>query len=417
MAAASTPESQRDQLWGVPGNQFCADCGRQTPDWASINLGILVCLECSGIHRQLGTHISQVRSLMLDVNCWQGPLLATMCSIGNASFNKVWEAGMPPEVIRPQEFPDNKAVRESFIFAKYKERAFFRPLADLPIDDPAASEAEPPPLAPQLSQMFPRGREVSKSGRVLKLAGSTGMAIFKSTKWDERVLRVEDRRLSYLHHNKVKNEFSLDGCEVFLDRHNEHPGHPHTFSVRTPQQSSTEGRTFSFQCSSDMEAVEWAQSLRLTLGQASDPGPQQPATPEPCVLGGTVQQLTDASRDWVLTSTIKAGPCHVLSVPNGAGVWMPAHAVLTTYCLFVFTAQDAQTEEWSRPICSIPLQHSELESRLNLVPTGAAGHPEQRFRFSTWFPLGYLCLAVDTHEEREEWLAAVQTTMRNCQGG
>lgn len=41
------------------------------PDWASINLGILVCIECSGIHRSLGVHVSKVRSLTLDK--WEEP--------------------------------------------------------------------------------------------------------------------------------------------------------------------------------------------------------------------------------------------------------------------------------------------------------------------------------------------------------
>lgn len=36
------------------------------PDWTSINLGVLVCIQCSGIHRSLGVHISKVRSLTLD---------------------------------------------------------------------------------------------------------------------------------------------------------------------------------------------------------------------------------------------------------------------------------------------------------------------------------------------------------------
>lgn len=40
---------------------FCTD-----PEWASINLGVLMCIECSGIHRNLGSHISKVRSLDLD---------------------------------------------------------------------------------------------------------------------------------------------------------------------------------------------------------------------------------------------------------------------------------------------------------------------------------------------------------------
>lgn len=50
----------------VPGNGFCVDCDAPGPEWASLNLGVLMCIECSGIHRNLGSHISKVRSLGLD---------------------------------------------------------------------------------------------------------------------------------------------------------------------------------------------------------------------------------------------------------------------------------------------------------------------------------------------------------------
>ena len=50
----------------VPGNDKCADCSSKKPKWASINLGIMLCIECSGIHRSLGVHISKVRSVTLD---------------------------------------------------------------------------------------------------------------------------------------------------------------------------------------------------------------------------------------------------------------------------------------------------------------------------------------------------------------
>lgn len=44
----------------IPGNDLCAECGALDPDWASLNLGILMCIECSGVHRNLGVHISKV---------------------------------------------------------------------------------------------------------------------------------------------------------------------------------------------------------------------------------------------------------------------------------------------------------------------------------------------------------------------
>ena len=53
------------------------------PDWASINLGVLICIECSGVHRKLGSHISRVRSL--DLDDWPPGHLAVMSALGKTN--------------------------------------------------------------------------------------------------------------------------------------------------------------------------------------------------------------------------------------------------------------------------------------------------------------------------------------------
>uniref|UniRef100_A0A673LXA6 Arf-GAP with coiled-coil, ANK repeat and PH domain-containing protein n=1 Tax=Sinocyclocheilus rhinocerous TaxID=307959 RepID=A0A673LXA6_9TELE len=74
----------------IGGNSSCCDCGQPEPRWASINLSITLCIQCSGIHRSLGVHFSKVRSLTLDT--WEPELLKLMCELGNGVINHIYEA-------------------------------------------------------------------------------------------------------------------------------------------------------------------------------------------------------------------------------------------------------------------------------------------------------------------------------------
>uniref|UniRef100_A0A8B9FYF7 ArfGAP with GTPase domain, ankyrin repeat and PH domain 1 n=1 Tax=Amazona collaria TaxID=241587 RepID=A0A8B9FYF7_9PSIT len=108
----------------IRGNSHCVDCEAQNPDWASLNLGALICIECSGIHRNLGTHLSRVRSL--DLDDWPIELIKVMSSIGNELANSVWEEGSQGHM-KPS--PDStREEKELWIRAKYEQKLFLAPL-------------------------------------------------------------------------------------------------------------------------------------------------------------------------------------------------------------------------------------------------------------------------------------------------
>ncbi|PYH96996.1 ArfGap-domain-containing protein [Aspergillus ellipticus CBS 707.79] len=109
------------------GNNWCADCGSTSKvEWVSINLGIVLCIECSGIHRSLGTHISKVRSLTLDVNSFSNDIVEILLQIGNRVSNMVWEATL--DQVQKPIATSTRDQRLKFITAKYSERTHVQQL-------------------------------------------------------------------------------------------------------------------------------------------------------------------------------------------------------------------------------------------------------------------------------------------------
>jgi len=104
------------ELLRDPGNKLCADCRRKDPRWASWNLGVFMCIRCSGIHRSLGTHISRVKSVDLDM--WTQEQIESIQRWGNTVANVYWEGSLPSG-----QGPSEHSI-ENWIRSKYERRAF-----------------------------------------------------------------------------------------------------------------------------------------------------------------------------------------------------------------------------------------------------------------------------------------------------
>ena len=104
------------ELLEDPYNQICADCQCQPSKWASTTLGVFICIDCSGVHRSLGTHISFVRSCTLDT--WVMDQARLMKAIGNRLGNSYWESKLPKDFQRPGN--SNRSLMQAFIKDKYQ---------------------------------------------------------------------------------------------------------------------------------------------------------------------------------------------------------------------------------------------------------------------------------------------------------
>uniref|UniRef100_A0A669CCW8 ArfGAP with RhoGAP domain, ankyrin repeat and PH domain 2 n=1 Tax=Oreochromis niloticus TaxID=8128 RepID=A0A669CCW8_ORENI len=111
-----------EKIWFNEANRSCADCRAPQPEWASVNLGVVICKKCAGQHRSLGPSISKVRSLKLDSSVWSNELVELFLEVGNKNANSFWAANLPlEEDLYREAFAEQRAT---FIRRKYRERKY-----------------------------------------------------------------------------------------------------------------------------------------------------------------------------------------------------------------------------------------------------------------------------------------------------
>lgn len=129
MPAPLTPH-QVAELKNTPSNNQCAECSSPNPDWASLTYAVVICLDCAGIHRGLGVHVSFVRSITMDD--WSTDQFDRMMRGGNDKWNGYWISNASGEELASCSLSNNhldrkeialrlKAKYESEIARSYRE--------------------------------------------------------------------------------------------------------------------------------------------------------------------------------------------------------------------------------------------------------------------------------------------------------
>ena len=122
------PMDIAQMIWKIPGNNRCAECGKSQPEWISLNLGVVVCLECSGGHRSLGVKVSRIRSMLMDK--LDGNSMDIVKKLGNTFMNSIYQANKSGYLYSENT---NGSERYSMIYEKYIEKKWCKKKCEMNI--------------------------------------------------------------------------------------------------------------------------------------------------------------------------------------------------------------------------------------------------------------------------------------------
>eukprot|EP00924_Labyrinthula_sp_SR-Ha-C_P015128 maker-scaffold_9-snap-gene-9.4-mRNA-1 protein AED:0.00 eAED:0.00 QI:29/1/1/1/0/0/2/135/263 len=111
-----------NKLKSIPANNLCFDCGKRDTSWACSTFGIFLCLVCSGTHRNLGTHISFVRSSNMDR--WMKKHLLIMKCGGNAKATEYFKKANLDKKEISTKYSSSQAKRYAKNLAALVDREF-----------------------------------------------------------------------------------------------------------------------------------------------------------------------------------------------------------------------------------------------------------------------------------------------------
>ncbi|KAL4386968.1 hypothetical protein GQ457_09G000510 [Hibiscus cannabinus] len=171
-------------------NRVCADCGAPDPKWASTNIGVFVCAQCSGVHKTLGPQVSKVISVALDE--WTIEQIDAMAEVGgNNAANAIYEAHLPEGYSKPGP---NASLEErsKFIKSKYEDQEFMKPSLRISSGKSSSASSFKSVFSSKFMDSFRLGSSDEQDGMVVEFIGLLRVKVVRGANLAIRDMMTSD---------------------------------------------------------------------------------------------------------------------------------------------------------------------------------------------------------------------------------